>query len=214
VGNVSAEVALPGSVARIVPAALVALIGLSIGAATSFAQTALPDPWSALANAASPWLVGGFVAGMLELRRLGGTVAGLSACVLEVVAYYAVSEMRGHAASATSIAFWTACAVVGGPLFGWAGWTWWRGPRDQRSYGGALLPATFVGEGVGAEALRLHHGGAAVLYLVVGVVCFVVVAARSGRIPVLMALTVGLATLAAIAYGPVLGMLAGSAFGG
>jgi Family of unknown function (DUF6518) len=68
---------------------------------------------------------------------------------------------RGYSGGHEWIAFWTVCAVVGGPLFGWAGWTWRRGAGRMRAAGAALLPATFLAEGTGGYGplLDLLAGG-------------------------------------------------------
>src|ERR1700761_6771404 len=143
-------------------------LGAAIGVGTSFAQARLPPPWDALANSASPWLAGGFVAGALQSRRAVAVAAGLSACVLEVLGYYVTSMSRGFPASHAYIAFWTVCALAGGPLFGLAGWAWRRGAGRPRLIGAAFLPGTFIAEAVGAYLLRLHDASAAVLYLAIG----------------------------------------------
>ena len=53
------------------PGALLAaaVIGIAIGVATARLQPHLSQPWNALANSASPWLLGGFAAGALARRR-------------------------------------------------------------------------------------------------------------------------------------------------
>jgi hypothetical protein len=106
-----------------------ATIGIVIGALTSFGQAHLNLPWSAPVNSASPWLLGGFAAGALQASSRRGVLAGLGACVLEVMAYYAVTAARGYAVNHSEIIFWTVCALVGGPLFGWSGWAWHSRPR-------------------------------------------------------------------------------------
>ena len=145
---------------------VVIAIGVAVGVATSFAQALLSMPWAALANSASPWLAAGFACGALQPRRGTAIAAGLSACVLEVVGYYVTSMSRGFPASRSYIVFWTVCALVGGPLFGLAGFAWRRGAGRSRTIGAAFLPGTFMAEAVGAYLLRLHYGSAAVLYLV------------------------------------------------
>jgi hypothetical protein len=45
--------------------AIVAVVGLGVGAATSVLQKYLGSPWDSLANAASPWLTPMFALGVL-----------------------------------------------------------------------------------------------------------------------------------------------------
>ncbi|MCW2539608.1 MAG: hypothetical protein JWN95_1333 [Frankiales bacterium] len=193
---------------------LAALIGLVIGAATSFAQHYLDGSWAALANSASPWLLGGFLAGALQLRRGWAITGGLAACVLEVLAYYAVTPLRGYPVNHSEIAFWAVCAVIGGPIFGWAGWAWLRAASRLQALGAAFLPATFLGEAIGAYGIRLHYYGDTVLYVLIGLVLLGVVVWRAGQLLSTMAF-VALLTIVGIAcYGLLLEAAAGRHFGG
>lgn len=145
----------------VAPWLIAVAIGVGIGAGTSYLQTVLHSPWAALANSASPWLAGGFAAGALHTRDRLAAAAGLLTCVLEVCAYYVTTVMRGYAVADTEMVFWTICAIVGGPLFGVAGYLWWH----RRNPGGAaLLPAAFAAEAIGLYALVLNYTSTAVLY--------------------------------------------------
>ena len=187
-------------------------IGAGIGVATSFAQARLSMPWAALANSASPWLAGGFAAGALQSRRGAAVAAGLSACVLEVLAYYATSMARGFPASHAYIVFWTVCAIAGGPLFGLAGWAWRRETGRARVVGGAFLPGTFIAEGIGAYLLRLHDDSAAWLYLVIGAALLIVIAWPLRRLELLL-WTSAVTVVGLVAFGPLLEAVAGSTVG-
>jgi hypothetical protein len=188
-------------------------IGLAIGVATSFAQARLSMPWDALANSASPWLAGGFAAGALQTRRGTAIAAGLSACVLEVLGYYATTVARGYPASHAYIVFWAVCAIVGGPLFGLAGWAWRRETGRARIIGGAFLPGTFIAEGIGAYLLRLHYESEAVLFLVIGAALLIVVAWPVRRLELVL-WTSAVAAAGLIAFGPLLDVVAGTTVGG
>ena len=63
--------------------------------------------------------------------------------------------------------------LLGGPLFGAAGWAWWRGPAALSALGTAALPAAFLAEAAVAYAWRLHYWSSAVLFAVLGVAVFV-----------------------------------------
>jgi hypothetical protein len=194
------------------------LIGVAIGALTSVGQAHLDLPWSALVNSASPWLFGAFVAGALQLRRSLGIGAGVAVCVVEVVLYYVVTEARGYAASNAEIVFWIACAVVGGPIFGWAGWAWRRGSDRIAPAGAALICATFLAEGVGSYGLRLHENSATALYLVIGATLAVVVGASSAAVRrrpvVFVGATAAAFVLGLLVYWPMLAAAAGAQFRG
>jgi hypothetical protein len=189
------------------------LVGLVIGTATSFAQAWLGGTWQALANSASPWLLGAFVAGAIQLRCGRAVLAGLGCCVLEVVGYYALTSARGFAVSQTEIVFWAVCAVLGGPVFGWAGWGWRRASGSVRAVGAAFLPGTFLAEAIGTYQLRLHYHADAVLFAVIGLILLAVVVTPTRAVGRTLAATVAV-TLAGIAvYWLGLAAAAGSAFG-
>lgn len=139
--------------------------GLAVGVATSFGQTRLDGAANALVNSVSAWLVAPFCVGALMATRRGAAAAGLGVCVLQVAGYYATAHARGFANGPLLIAFWTACAVLGGPLFGAAGRLWRDGDRRARGLGGALLPAVFAAEGLWLYLHTLHDAHRAGLWL-------------------------------------------------
>jgi hypothetical protein len=190
-----------GSAVRISPwvrLLAAAAIGIVIGALTSFGQAQLELPWSALVNSASPWLLGSFAAGALQAGHRRGVLAGLGACVLEVVAYYVVTAARGYGVSQSEITFWVVCALVGGPLFGWSGWAWRSGPERARPWGAALLAATWLAEGIGSYQLRLGYQSAAILFLLIGFALLVVVVLASQSLRRRLAATTGITVLAGL----------------
>ena len=139
-------------------------IGVVVGAGTLFGQAHLGFPWAALANSASPWLLGAFGAGAIQLRRRVAIAAGFVTCVLEVASYYVTLSARGFPVSHGWIAFWVVCALLGGPVSGWAGWAWLRAVGWWQALGASFAPSTFLAEGLGAYQLRLHYESSAVLF--------------------------------------------------
>jgi hypothetical protein len=121
------------------------------------------------------------------------------------------------------IAFWTMCAVAGGPVAGWAGWAWrWGGPQ-ARALGAAFLPASFIAEAFGAYGLRLHYGPGVTMFLVIGAVLFVLLAWPStalglvtspARGPVILAWTAAFCAAGILVYGPLLNAVVGIYSGG
>jgi hypothetical protein len=92
--------------------------------------------------------------------------------LLELAGYYLTAAARGYPAGNGILMFWAACAVLGGPLFGAAGWAWWRGPARVSGLGTAALPAAFAAEAVVAYAWRLHYWSSAILFTVVAAAVF------------------------------------------
>ena len=148
------------------------LAGLGTGALTSVLQAQLNFPWLALVNSASPWLAVAFAAGAMWRGYRPAAVAGLATCVGEVAGYYLTAAIRGYQAGAGFVLFWTACGLVGGPLFGLAGCLW-RGACAHRpracGVSTAAVPAAFLAEGLVGYGVRLHDLGSAILFVLIGV---------------------------------------------
>jgi hypothetical protein len=196
-----------------VPLVVGVLVGASIGAATAVAQPHLGLPWSALANSASPWLLGGFAAGARAARRGPAIGAGLLACVVEVRAYYATATAIAMPVAHNVTPFWLACAAVGGPVAGLAGWGWRRGSGRVRAYGAAFPGGTFIAEAVGAYGLRLHYHPAVALFLAIGIALLCLMIGRAPW-PGLLAWTAAFVVAGALVYGPLLDAVVGTMSGG
>jgi hypothetical protein len=104
----------------------VVVVGLSVGGLTSVGQRYLDGVLNAFVNSASAWLVAPFAVGALMRTGRGAAVAGLAVCLLKLVGYYATAQEPGYSTSASILVFWTACAGVGGPIFGAADHIWHR----------------------------------------------------------------------------------------
>jgi len=127
---------------------LVVAAGLATGIATQLGQSVLPDGWSQVANAISPWLVVAFLLGSRMPDRRWAALAGIAALVLALVGYYAMIELRyGYGASTSSLLLWGSAAVVGGPVFGIAGWSWRFDDGWHRAAAVGLLAACVIAEG-------------------------------------------------------------------
>jgi hypothetical protein len=191
------------------------VIGTLIGGGTAVVQPWVREPWSALVNSSSPWLLGGFVAGALSARqrRRAAVAAGLAVCLAEVAAYYAVATIGNIPVTHSYVLFWIACALTGGPVSGWAGWAWRQGTGRGSAAGPAFPAGTFIAEGIGAYGLRLHYRPAVVIFLVIGVLLFALVAWRTGQWRV-YAWTAVFVVGGALVYGPVLNAIVGLQSGG
>jgi hypothetical protein len=167
--------AVPSLAVRVLVAAAA---GLATGAVTSLLQKYLGSPWLSLVNSASPWLAVMFAAGALWPRPRGAALAGGATGLLELAGYYLIAAARGYPAGHGIVVFWAACAVIGGPLFGAAGWAWWRAPGRPASLGAAAVPAAFLAEAAVGYAWRLHYWSSALLFTIVAVVAFVLAGLR------------------------------------
>jgi Family of unknown function (DUF6518) len=160
---------------------VVLALGLVMGAVTSVLQKYLNFPWLSLVNAASPWLAPAFAVGALQRRVGGAAFAGLAACVFELVGYYLTSAARGYFSSGGHgiLLFWTGCAVVGGPVFGAAGWLW---RQDRvRGLGASVLAASFLAEAAISYGWRLHYTSSAILFAALGIGAAVLLGLRNGQ---------------------------------
>jgi hypothetical protein len=135
----------------------VALAGLATGVVTQLGQGLLPDGWSQAANAISPWLLVAFLVGSAMPSRPAAVAAGIATLVLALVGYYAMTEVRfGIGGGTSSLVFWGIGALVGGPVFGLAGYGWRTAEYRYRAAALGLLAAAFIAEG-GYHALVLEE---------------------------------------------------------
>lgn len=143
-------------------AALALVLGFLVGVLTSLLQAGAEFPWLALVNAVSPWLTTAFVAGALQTRLRVAVLIGMAATFVQVVGYYVTAEVRGFDANLDYVLLWSACAVLGGPLFGAAGHLWRR--AAPAGVGASLLAATYAAEAVVSYGWRLGYTSSAVLF--------------------------------------------------
>jgi len=149
-------------------ATVVIFLGLATGVLTQFGQGALPDDWSPIANAMSPWLAMAFVVGAAMATRGWAVIAGVVALVLALVGYYAMTELRyGIGAGTGSLVRWGLGAAIGGPVFGLAGHAWRHGSAIERAIVTGLLAAVFVAEGT-YQAAVVAHQPVGTTFIVVG----------------------------------------------
>lgn len=155
-------------------------LGAAVGVATSFGQGVMPLVLNPLVNSAAAWLVAPFVVGAVAARASRGAIGlGLLTCVMQVAGYYVASELRGFAAGGSTIVlFWTACAVLGGPLLGWGGWAWRNGRAGEAAVGAALLSSVFLAEGAWTYGVTLGSPERAALWIAIGLALATALARR------------------------------------
>ena len=140
--------------------------GLAVGAFGAHGQAHLDGTLEAFANSLSTWLVAPFVVGTLAPTRRAAAAAGLLTCLCQLVGYYAVAFLGSFETTVGLVAFWTAAALAGGPLFGAAGQLW-RTPL--RGLGTAVLAGVFIAEGAYAYLYEQHDTLTGVLWIAIGV---------------------------------------------
>jgi hypothetical protein len=143
-------------------------VGLAIGALTSVGQTYLGGPVNALVNSASMWLIAPLLIGRTARTRGGAATAGLVVALSQLLGYYLTAHLRGFGVGGGMVAIWTACAIVGGPLFGAAGHLWRSGDPRLRGAGATALPAIFLAEGLWIYWYELGYLATTALWLGIG----------------------------------------------
>lgn len=162
--------------------ALAISLGFGWGAATSLLQTVLARPFAGLANAVAPWLMTPVVVGALARTRRQAMVGGLLACLLQVAGYYVLASARGFGVSGQYLLFWSAAALVGGPVFGLAGHFWRYGTGRIGGLGPALIAGVWGTEAVAQYAITLRYYDDAVVFAVIAIVLGLVLGTRPGPV--------------------------------
>ncbi|WP_268788631.1 DUF6518 family protein [Nocardioides sp. Soil805] len=124
----------------------VAVVGLVLGAVTSWAQSFLPDAWAPLANSPSGWAAMTALVVMTFRPTLPwGAVFGTVGFVFLLLGYTLASELRGLAYDPM---LWGAIALVTGPFIGAAA----AGVVSARSLpvalGSGVLAGVLVADGI------------------------------------------------------------------
>jgi len=195
--------------------ALPLVAGFATGALTHLGQGLLPGDTTQVANAISPWLLVAFLVGAVMTSRAGAAASGVATLVFALIVYYALIELRyGYGASTTSLLFWGLGALVGGALFGGAGWVWRHDPRHPwRAAALGLVGAVFVAEAV-YEVIAVGYPLTGAIFLVVGVALPVILGrSREDRLGGLVAIlpAVLLGALGYVVFTWIYGAMAGLA---
>jgi uncharacterized protein DUF6518 len=122
----------------------IVVVGIGLGVVTQLAQGLLPTGWSQAANSIAPWLLVAFLVGAAQPGWRSAAVAGGATLLLALAGYYAMTLLRFAIGAGPVLLFWIIGAVVGGPVFGAAGWSWKHGRRPALALG--LLAAAFIAE--------------------------------------------------------------------
>lgn len=156
------------------------VVGVAVGALTTYAQGWLSDATSSLANSAGSWSLAAFLVARYNRRMLTAVLAAMLTLACCELGYAIATNIRGGSNSTSTIAFWLAAAVLAGPPLGIAG-AWSTGSGLRRGVGFAVIGGVLIGEGLYgwttvADTTDWRYWAAELL---VGVVIAAVTAARS-----------------------------------
>ncbi|GAA4621928.1 DUF6518 family protein [Cellulomonas oligotrophica] len=182
-------------------AAAALALGLAVGVATSFLQTWLPAPFTALANGVAPWLVAPFVVGLRLARGWwSAPLLGVLACVAQVAGYYLTSDLRGFAVGSAFVVVWTVAGVVGGAAFGAAGLLHRAAQGRLVGLGAATVGAVWGAEALVTFTIVLGYHREAVVHAAVGLALLLLLAGSRRQIRPALAWLVPILALGALPF--------------
>ncbi|MFL5648244.1 MAG: DUF6518 family protein [Chloroflexota bacterium] len=200
------------------------LAGAALGAA-SWLSDGLAWPYSLLipANLIGAWLGVAFVLGASARTIPTGALRGVVGTLSAVAVYYVLIAAFGQGVrsigASHAATIWGTVALLAGPVMGGAGAVWRRGAGWPRAIGVALFASALFAEGFVFGAPRLIHPDqiaadpGALLFaveMILGLLLPWFLLRRDERIRGYAALA-ALAVVAALAIGPVTGIIRGLA---
>jgi hypothetical protein len=147
IDEMKAPRALGGDEGRVRRSLLVAGAGLATGGLTLLGQGVLDAEWNRLANSGAIWLAVAFVVGSRMASDREAFVAGTATLLFALVGYEVAARVTGASISVAGLVIWSGTALVGGPVYGFAGRRWRVGVGRDLVLAVALLGAVFVAEG-------------------------------------------------------------------
>lgn len=125
---------------------LAVLVGLAAGATTAVAQGALPDALASLANSSGAWTLLAFLLALTAPTGLVGAACGALSLASMLAGYVLADLLRGYPSSTGLVVFWTAAALLAGPLLG-GGAQWLRRQEGTRAaLGLSAMCGVLIGE--------------------------------------------------------------------
>jgi len=199
-----------------VRAVVVAVVcGLIAGAATAIAQGTLPAWLSSLANSSGSWTLLAFLLALPAPTAASGAVCGFGSLLSMLAGYVLTDLLRGYPASTGLMVFWSAAALIAGPLLG-VGAQWLRRrPGTRAALGLSALCGVLLGE-AGYGLLVIAQSTSPVYWWGQGIVGVLLLAAGAGwklRGPgpvvqaVLFTAAVAMTFVVAYTHGPALMLL-------
>jgi hypothetical protein len=124
-------------------------VGLVLGVLTQIGQSVLPEGLGQVANSISVWVAVAFFVGIIASHPHLASVAGFATLVSALIGYYGMIWIRfGYTGGGSSLVLWTVGALLGGVVYGTAGWYWRWTTGNARIAAIALLAAVFAAEGL------------------------------------------------------------------
>ncbi|MEV4645758.1 DUF6518 family protein [Saccharopolyspora sp. NPDC049357] len=163
-----------------VRAVVVAVVcGLIAGAATAIAQGMLPAWLSSLANSSGSWTLLAFLLALPAPTAASGAVCGFGSLLSMLAGYVLTDLLRGYPASTGLMVFWSAAALIAGPLLG-VGAQWLRRrPGTRAALGLSSLCGVLLGE-AGYGLLVIAQSTSPVYWWGQGLVGVLLLAAGAG----------------------------------
>lgn len=187
---------------------IILLIGLLLGALTSFGQTFIPEPFKQLANAYSVWLFASFVIGMLLASYKWAVAGGAAVQYLAILAYYLLSIVRFDSGfSVASNLIWIVGGTLVGPVAAYLGHAVRAGSK-WRPYGISFMTALFFSEAL-YQFIILRYIGEGSCFLVIGLGFLSVMLFCEKRHLATIAATIPLTILMFVGYAYVLVSISG-----
>lgn len=125
------------------------LTGIIIGILTVLGQGVLPGSWNSIANSGVSWLLPAYFIGAMGSTKTKSALFSILSLLGMVVGYYGYEMLIQNVPhSIYFILVWTGAAIIGGTIFGIAGYLWRSGKGLKHKIGSALIGGVFITEGL------------------------------------------------------------------
>ncbi|TDD81952.1 hypothetical protein E1202_28155 [Saccharopolyspora karakumensis] len=153
--------------------------GLIAGGITAIAQ-GMPPAWlSSLANSSGSWTLPAFLLALPAPTAVSGAACGSGALLSMLTGYVLTDLLRGYPASTGLMVFWSAAALIAGPLLG-VGAQWLRRRAGTRAaLGLSALCGVLIGE-AGYGLLVISQSTSPVYWWGQGLIGVLLLAAGAG----------------------------------
>ncbi|RRO20545.1 hypothetical protein EIL87_01260 [Saccharopolyspora rhizosphaerae] len=128
------------------PVVLAVAAGLAAGAATSVAQGVLPEQVASLANSSGSWCLLAFLLALTAPSAPAGAVCGFASLACMLAGYVLTAWLHGYPSSTGMVVFWSAAALLAGPVLGVGAQWLLRKPGPHAALGISSLCGVLIGE--------------------------------------------------------------------
>ena len=156
-------------------------LGIIVGVLTVIGQKYLPIEFNFLANSGAIWLIPAFLTSYYEnsnkSHSIGVCILCLLCCVYGYYGFEAVINQHSFAIGAYTI-IWTACAFIGGIIFGLGAYFANNSSNFLKYCGLNLLPAVLLAEGINKIIHineYMHMIPAVIMVTVIGVLMYSII---------------------------------------